>query len=426
MTSRFYLLVSLAFGLLLAGLALRVSTLVLLVLPLLVYLAAAVLNRPETPQLSASRSLDRIQVTPQAAVETILTVRNQGAPIEELRIHAPFPHGLALSAGLTSQSTSLQAEMEAQLSCVLSGPRGEYIFGEIHALAMETFGLFEESVSFPARASLVVHPTPLRLKPLPIRPPQTRGFAGPIPSRQGGTGVDFFLVREYQPGDPLRQINWKVSARSENELYTTIYEQQRIADVGIILDSRLQCEIHNGDDSLFEHSVRAAGALAEIFIQDGNRVGLLVYGGGLSIAFPGMGKIQRERILQVLARAETGFSYALDKLDNLPTRFFPPRSQLVLVSPLSADDIPVLCFLRARGYSVLVISPNPVRFEAPDQPTTSAEELALHCAQAERDLMINTLRRSGLQVVDWDVRQPLETLVRAALALSSRMGISIQ
>ena len=426
MTSRFYLLVSISFTLLLAGVALRLSGLVVLVIPLLVYLGSAVLHRPGIPRLEANRSLDRAKVLPQTPVEITLVVANSGETLEELDIQAPLPHGLLLSDGKSQKTTSLLHGEEIQLSAVLSGPRGEYLFGEIFAHSAETFGLFEEKSSFPAGTSLVIHPTPLRLKPLPIRPPQTRGFAGPIPSRQGGTGVDFFLVREYQPGDSQRQINWKVSARAKNDLYTTIYEQQRIADVGIILDSRLQCEVQRGEESLFEHSVRAAGALAEIFIQDGNRVGLLVYGAALQIAFPGMGKLQRERILQVLARADTGFSYALEKLDFLPTRFFPARSQIVLVSPLIADDVPVLGFLRARGYAVLVVSPNPVRFEAPPTPATATEELAMRCAQAERELMHNSLRRAGVQVVDWDVSQPLETLVRTALAISSHMGAAVQ
>lgn len=426
MTSRFYFLIVLAFSLLLAGVAARSGPLVVLVIPLLVYLASAALHRPSSPRLQVERSLDHIKVLPKTPVEMTLKVLNQGEALEELHLQSPLPSGLILTDGKIVQSTFLLGGEETQLSATVSGPRGEYLFGEIHTLVSETFGLFEETAALPAPASLVVHPIPLRLKPLPIRPPQTRGFAGPIPSRQGGTGVDFFLVREYQPGDSLRQINWKVSARAESEIYTTIYEQQRIADVGIILDSRLQADIRLNEHRLFEHSVSAAAALAEIFLQDGNRVGLLVYGSSLSIAFPGMGKIQRERILQVLARAETGFSYALEKLDYLPTRFFPSRSQVILVSPLIPEDVPVLGFLRARGYAVLVVSPNPIRFEAPGSPTSSSEELAYRCAQAERDLLLNSLRRSGVQVVDWDVSQPLETLVRSALAANSRRGASIQ
>ena len=425
MTGRAYLLIFLSFGLLLMGVAVRSGTAVILAIPLIVYLGMAALKRPEKIELEGQRGMDREKILPGLPVAMSVIIRNQGRPAEELEIVDNLPHGLTLRDGDLDILTSLQTGEEVNLSSTLDGVRGDYVFGLITAQQTETFGLFEMGETFTAAGNLVIHPTPMRLKPLPIRPPQTKGFAGPIPSRQGGAGVDFLIVREYQSGDPLRQINWKISARHESAMYTTIYEQQRIADIGIILDSRMQCDIHSGELQLFENSVGAAGALAELFLDDGNRVGLLVYGATLSFAFPGMGKIQRERILQALARAQTGFSYALEKLDYIPTRFFPPRSQIILISPLTNDDVPVLGFLSAQGYSVMVISPNPILFEAGNQPNTSAEEIARLCAQTERLAMFNALRRSGVQVVDWDVTKPLEPLVRAAVASNRRMGAAI-
>jgi uncharacterized protein (DUF58 family) len=425
MTARAYLLIFLSFGLLFMGVAMRSGSVIVLAVPLIVYLGMAALNRPEKIELEGQRSLDREKILPGLPVEMRVKVGNLGQPAEELDIEDHLPHGLALQDGELTCLTALQPGEEIDLTTTLSGLRGDYIFGGMSAHVCETFGLFDLTETFTAAGNLVIHPAPMRLKPLPIRPPQTKGFAGPIPSRQGGAGVDFLIVREYQPGDPLRQINWKISARHESAMYTTIYEQQRIADIGIILDSRMQCDIHSGDEQLFENSVRAAGALAELFLDDGNRVGMLVYGATLSIAFPGMGKIQRERILQTLSRAQTGFSYALEKLDYIPTRFFPPRSQIILISPLTNDDVPVLGFLSAQGYSVLVISPNPIVFEAGAQPNTSSQEIARACAETERLYMFNALRRFGVQVVDWNITQPLEPLVRAAVSSNRRMGAVI-
>jgi len=438
MTSRAFLIIFLIFGLLFLGISLplalpgtadapngRGGSIVVLALPLIIYLAVASLNRPRKIDLQGERALNREKILPGAPVDMQVQIRNQGPSAEELEISDHLPYGLEVTEGDIACLTSLQTGEETALNSTLSGLRGDYIFGAMSARSTETFGLFELNTQFTAAGNLVIHPTPMRFKPMPIRPPQTRGFAGPIPSRQGGAGVDFLIVREYQPGDPLRQINWKISARHEAAMYTTIYEQQRIADIGIILDSRMQCDIRSGKQQLFENSVRAAGALAELFLDDGNRVGLLVYGASMSFAFPGMGKIQRERILETLARAQTGFSYALEKLDYIPTRFFPPRSQIILISPLTNDDVPVLGFLRAQGYAVMAISPDPIKFEAGTQPVTSADEIARRCAQVERMYMFNALRRAGIQVVDWDITQPLEPLVRAAVMSTRRIGAVI-
>ena len=416
MTFRTGLLVAMIFLLALAGLAGRQGAVLALALPLLVYLGVGAWFRPEQPRLTSTRELARSKVAPDIPIESRIPIANQGAFIDELEIIDDLPMGLSLQEGDSRRLVSLAPGEEIELTHSSLGRRGEYTFGDLRARALDTFGLFEISTVLPAVAHLAVLPAALRLRPVTIRPLQTRGFAGPIPSRQDGAGVEFFLVREYQPGDPMRQINWKVSARHEREIFTTTYEQQRIADVGIILDARQQIDIRRGEERLFEYSVRAAGGLAELFLNDGNRVGLLVYGAAIISAFPGMGKLQRERIYRVLARAETGFSYALEKLDYLPTRFFPPRSQVILVSPLVNADVPVLGFLRQQGYSVLVISPNGPLFESGGANATSAEHLALRTALAERKMMINSLRRQGVQVVDWDVSTQLEPLVRATAA----------
>ena len=80
-----------------------------------------------------------------------------------------------------------------------------------------------------------------------------------------------------------------------------------------------------GGHSLFEHSVLAAGALADAFLTQGNRVGLLVYSHYLQWTLPGYGKLQRERILHALSQCAPGPSQIFDGLQYIPTRVFPAR-----------------------------------------------------------------------------------------------------
>ncbi|MCK7482209.1 MAG: DUF58 domain-containing protein [Candidatus Moduliflexus flocculans] len=79
-------------------------------------------------------------------------------------------------------------------------------------------------------------------------------------------------TRPFVDGDPQRHINWKASARWDT-LITNLFEQERIADIGIVLDARKVAEVSNGDESLFEHSVQAAAGLARYFLGKGNRGG---------------------------------------------------------------------------------------------------------------------------------------------------------
>jgi uncharacterized protein (DUF58 family) len=412
---RFSLLASLIYLLLLVGLATLSGRLLLLAIPLTIYLGAALLSGPRELRLSASRNVSADRVSAGAPVVIKLSVRNEGSLLEEVLVEDLLPPRLRPMEGESRMLATLPAGETLELEYTVPGRRGCFDFGDVRVSAADQHGLFEREVLLSAPARLVVLPETLRLRRVSIRPLRTRGYAGPVPARQGGSGIDFFGVREYRLGDPRRWINWRLSARHPRSLFTNEFEQERIADVGLILDARQRSEVRLAGESLFEYSVQATASLAETFLGDGNRVGLLVYGRFLDWTFPGYGKVQRERILQALARAETGDSLVFDKLDYLPTGFFPAQSQLVLISPLWRADLPMLVSLRARGYQVLVIRPDPVAFESNRLPPDQAVALAARVLRVERRLVRYKLQQAGIRVVDWQVHEPLDQAVHASL-----------
>lgn len=386
------------------------------------YLIEAVWSAPQKADLSIQRTLSADRISPGRPVEVRLSVTNNGPALPELYLDDPLPARISLIEGRTFLLTSLAPGQHIEWSYTVEGDRGDFYFGDVTASVSEHTGLFQITKAFETGLRLIVQPLPRHMRHFPIRPPQTRGFAGPIPARQAGTGIDFYTVREYEPGDELRHINWKLSARQEQQLITNVFEQQRIADVGIILDARQPAYAQAGIGNLFEHAVRAAADLAENFLNEGNRVGMLVYGSSIDRAFPGYGKIQRQNILRLLARANPGFNYALEKLDNLPTRFFPSRSQIILISPLLPDDEKVLPHLCAKGYHVLLVSPNPINFETANQRSEWVDQMAFRIATAERHLQINRLRRSGIVVADWNVQEALDPVLQALMARTPQSG----
>ena len=294
------------------------------------------------------------------------------------------------------------------------GPRGSYVLNELHVSASDHLGVLREKTVLTAQSRFVYLPDITRLRKVAIRPQRTHGHFGPIPSRQAASGVDFYGLREYQMGDPRRWINWRASARHDQHLFVNQFEQERIADVGIIVDARMQSNIALPDGtSIFEYSVQAAGSLSEALLNDGNRVGLLIYGFGMDRTFRGYGKVQQERILYALGRARTGHNFALESLGYLPTRFFPAGSQIVMISPLMTNDVPALTQLRACGYDVLVVTPDPVDYEA--RALGVKGDLPWELARVERALLLRKLQRVGIRILDWPVEKPFEPLVRATL-----------
>jgi len=387
-----------------------------LALPLVVYLGAAIYFSPETIHLQVTRQVSAEKVTYGKPVSVHLLITNQGAFQEELFLQDLVTPALLIDEGQAKKTLSLAPGESVALSYHVIGERGRYQLKGLKVVARDHSGLFQMQELITAQAGLVVYPKMTKIKRVAIQPLQTHGFAGPITARKPGSGTDFYGVREYQLGDSLRKINWRVSARHERSFYTNEFEQEGIADIGLILDARDQSDIRNARGSLFEFGVQATASLADTFLSDGHRVALLVYGFGLDRVFPGYGRVQRERILSKLARAQTGVNFVLESLERLPTRFFPAKSQLVMVSPLLPNDLQPLIRLRASGYEIMVVSPNPIDFEASGMSDDNWMSYAVRLAEIERNLLLRKLNQAGIRVVDWCVDQRLDGVIHASLA----------
>ncbi|MCL4561182.1 MAG: DUF58 domain-containing protein [Chloroflexi bacterium] len=415
MSQKAFFLFALAFALIILGVITRLGSLIILAILFCLYPIVGWLRRPEEIHLRVTRRLSDHQSPVGTPVEVHLTIKNEGDDLDELLVEDVLPRRVENVEGETRLLTSLKHGEKVEFSYTITCQRGSYAFPLIRVTACDTLGIFTFTRTFETEGRLVVLPQAQKIRSPMIRPQRTIGFAGPVPSREGGTGTDFFALREYQVGDPRRRINWRVSARHDQELFTNEFELERIAPVGLILDAREQSNPETPWDSFFEYSVQAAMSLAAAFINQGNRVALLVYGESIHRIFPGYGKVQLERIQRTLAEASPGHNYALEKLDYLPTRFFPARSQIVLISPLVARDIPVLTRLRALGYALMVVSPDPVSYEAKAMGESVKGKLAVRIAQIERRLLLQNLQRTGIQVINWPIDRSFQEIIDRTL-----------
>ncbi len=416
MKNRLSLIGALVFFLLLLGLAFRHGDVLALVMPLLVILSAGIYFGPERLNLRVERTLSGDRVTTGSPVKVKLTITNQGSDLEEVLLRDMVSMPLELIDGADSILFSLKAGETFEWEYNILSHRGYYWFRGVEARASDHSGLFRRQEIYKAEGRVLALPQASKLGRVPIRPQRTKVYSGSIPARIGGQGIDFFGVREHQPGDSPRLINWKVTARHPRTLFSNEFEQERIADVGLILDSRHRSNLKLEKESLFEYVILAAASLSGELLDNGHRVGMLVYGRVMEWTFPGYGKVQKEKILRALSRTEPGGSKVFDRLDRLPTRLFPAQSQLIFITPLLRDDIPTLLTLRAHGYQVLVVSPDPITFETNVLNPDPDMRLALRVALLDRDLMFRELQQAGIQVIDWDVSIPFNNVVHASLS----------
>jgi uncharacterized protein (DUF58 family) len=414
------------FGLLLLGLLSFHGEVVAMTLPLVVYIGAGLLFAPEVLELDLARETtggDRDSI--EASMTIRVAVHNAGGEMDELLLSDPLPADIELTGGAATALAPLAAGGDMELTYSFRPRRGDHSITHIDVKAGECFGIFWKELRIASPLEIRVKPVLAKIKPIPLEPPEARGFWGPFGSRQGGYGMDFFSVRRYHPGDPLCRMNWKIAARHPDKLFTNTYRMERSADIGLILDARSHVNVPSSTDSLFEHVVQAAADAAGFFLAAGNRVGLLIFSGAVQSVFPGFGKFQLERILKELAKTRIGRNYSLKNLCHLPTRLFPARSQIVMFSNSTAEDIPVLTQLRARGYAVMLICPDGVDFEikayhSEGGPPGKPLQFARRLARAERDFLLQKLRRAGIQTVDWNVASPLPQAIRESQRRSAQ------
>ncbi|MBU1049806.1 DUF58 domain-containing protein [Candidatus Bipolaricaulota bacterium] len=414
---RFVIAFILALIVAILGLTVRNPQLALLSVPPLFYCVTLLISATllSTPQIRAQRRVDRTRIPEEETIDVSVAMSSEGKPYPIILAHDLAPTGTTSISGDTYYQGRLQSgPPQVRIHYTLKGIRGVYHFSPIQALLCSSFGLAVLETTIDAPIELRFLPSREKLDPIQIRPRRTRAFAGPVRSNLPGAGVDFYGCRTYNPGDDIRRINWRAYART-NELIICDFEQERITDVNLILDARVRAHAFVGSKHTFEFATQATASLAESFCNQGNAVGLLVYGDVLNWVFPGVGRSQTDRILDELSRAQLANKIAFEELRQIPARLFPPYSQLVLVScHLDEADIETLALLKSKGYSILFVSINTLPLERADLPQTDQTELAARIAYLRRTLYLGSLARYGVQVVDWDPGRSLgEALERS-------------
>jgi len=401
-------------GLILSALVVRNGRLLLLAIPFLVYLLLGIVQAPGEIALFAHRTIDKRSVVAQEQIQTHIVIENRGKTLINLYLDDPSPPSMTVLDGQVQQRLSLTAGEGTELNYIFRAERGLYSWTAIHARAADPFGLFEVEQELPAFGEILVRPLPMQLRHVPLKPRFTLHAPGPISTQLAGSGIGFLGIRDYRPGDSLRRLNWRLAARHPHKLFTNEYEREEITDFGLILDARRLTNTDAMEEALFENSIRVTASLSELFLKEGNRVALLVFGKTMASLFPGYGKKQLNLIMRNLALARLGSSFPFEYLEYFPGRLFPSRSILVVLSAVGSRDLETYARLRAFGYDVLLISPDPVDYVRQMLPPARVNNLAARAARVERLIQLKQLMKLGVKVIDWQVNEPFETVVQKA------------
>jgi uncharacterized protein (DUF58 family) len=394
---------------LLGGLTLGRPELVAIAAPFALFVGLG-LVRARAPSVRAQAEIERERQVESRHVDLFVELSAEQT-VARLELLLDLPEGLVTEAPnpmLIRLERGERRELEVPLLC---RHWGTYQVGGVVWRVRDSFGLlvYEGRAGEPQR--LKVYPRGETLQRL-LRPLETQAFSGNQVARNRGEGIEFADLRPFTPGDRIRRVNWRATAR-RGEPWVNEMHPERNADVVLFLDTF--AEARRDDLGTLDIGVRAAAALAALYLREKDRVGVVSFGGVLNWLTVTSGTTQLYRIVDSLLDAEIVLSYAWKDLDVIPPRTLPPRALVIALSPLlDQRAVGALIDLRARGFDLAVVELSPFPF-VPERETET-KRLAYRLWRLRRAALRSKYAALGVPIVEWHEGVPMEAVVEEVRA----------
>ena len=404
---------------LIAALALRRPELAVVVVPFALVLAAGLRTR-EAPGVDISFTLDEERVLEGEEVGASIVVRTVSA-IDRLELLLALPPGVEIVDGADAVALRLGDGGAEELRLPLRCSRwGLYDVGALEVRCRDFLRLVVWEQSLERTERLKAYPRTERLSEV-VAPRETQVFTGSEVARTRGDGIEYADIRDFLPGDRLRSINWRASARRAGALVVNDRHPERNTDVVLFVDSF--ADVRQDDRSTLDDAVRAAATLAACYLERRDRVGLVSFGGVLRWLQPAMGPAQRFRLVESLLETGVEPTYTWRDVNIIPARILPPKALVLALSPLvDPRFVTTVADLRARRYdvSVVEIDPTPLVAAGP----TELDRLAHRLWLLQREVLRTRLRRLGVAVERWSDDVELQTALEGVRAFRRRAGLA--
>ncbi len=402
---------------LLAALATRLPELVVLAAPFALVPALAVLLS-RAPSVSVSVQLERDRALEGEDLDVTVMLRID-RPADRLDVLLELPAGVSLADGhdpLTIRAARGRRSLVFRVRC---DRWGAYKLGRIRLRARDPFALLRWEQTADCRVPLKVYPSEEAVRDL-LRPIETQVYSGNHVSRQKSEGIEFADLRPFVPGDRVRRVNWRASAR-RGELWVNEHHAERNADVVLFLDSFAEIGVPGA--STLDLALRAAGTLTARYLRQKDRVGFVTFGGTLNWLLPATGAVQLYRIVDALLDTQIRLNYVWRDIDVLPRRSLPPQALVLALSPLlhprGAD---ALLDLRGRGFDLVLVEISPLPF-APIAKSAAAET-AQRIWRLRREALRGRFERAGVPVAVWDNERSLAAALEEVSAFRRHARLS--
>ncbi len=407
-TVRAFLFASIGIIAVATGTALSSPELVAIGAPFFVLLAVGLAGRRPSG-LAAAAEKDELRSVEGESRRLSLLVR-AAHRVPRAQIHLNLPSGLTVdeaaepSVLLGDDVVGIAVDGPTNVSIEVACRRwGVYDLDQVTLLTMGTLGLFSERTPLAGSPVLKVFPDDETVRRL-LQPIETQLAYGDLVARQRGQGIEYADLREMQPGDDLRHVNWRASARNPG-LWVNDRHPERNSDVVLFVDTFPGAR--RGVEPTLDLAIRAVAGLAKMHLRRHDRVGLITFGEPVRWLQPGMGARQRYRILDTLMAARRSRHLYWRGVAAIPRQALPSKALIVAVTPLLDDRmIGAVAALHGRGLDVAVVEIAAEHFlEEPDEET---DAIARRIWELQRDIVRRRFTSHGVPMAVWYPDDPFE------------------
>jgi uncharacterized protein (DUF58 family) len=348
------------------------------------------------PTVDASLALAAERALQGEDVEARLAVVSPSG-VDRLELALDLPAGVEVADGDGAVALRLAPGEERELGFTVRARRwGVYDLGTVALRAVDRLGLVVWERRLSAEVLLKAYPRPEPVGSV-FSAVELQASSGNEVARAAGDGIEYADIRDFVPGDRVRAINWRASAR-RGQLVVNDRHPERNTDVVLLVDSFVDLALR--DRSTLDDAVRAAAALAERFLARRDRVGIVGFGGSLRWLRPGLGATQRYRLVETLLETRIEETYAVRDVNLVPARILPPKALVVALTPLldprfgtAVED------LRARRFDLVVVEIDPAGLVPRGRGRLDA--LAYRLWVMEREVARSRLEGAGIAVARW-------------------------
>lgn len=257
-------------------------------------------------------------------------------------------------------------------------------------------------------------------------------LAGTYISAFRGRGMEFTEVREYQPGEDVRTIDWNVTARCsrpERKLYVKVHSEERELTVLLLVDMSGSGSFGTGDRLKREVLAEIAALLAFAAIRNRDRVGLIRFSDRVErFVPPRRGRIHALRVVRdILAPPEEGRGTDLAGALTFLRRVQRRPAVVFLLSDMIAPSFERELRLLSRRHDIVAVEVfDPAELALPpaglvtledpetgrrrlfDLSTPRLRDTLRQSAQMRREHLKQVLARSGVDLVEIDAAASYE------------------